>query len=369
MNIVIINCFDAWEHRVDLLYKVFIEKGHKVQCFSSDFRHFNKGYRTDKKQDFHFFHAKAYKKNISIGRVLSHINLSKKIFGYVGMHADSIDLLWVLAPPNVFIKEAAKVKRNHKNIKLIIDLMDLWPESMPVNKTKPLLFGWKNLRDKYINLADVIVTECNLYRNVLRNILKEKRVEVLYLAREYKGYEPHLNLPEDKISLCYLGSINNIIDIEGIIKVIKNCQKKKPTVLHIIGDGEKKNELISRVKEIDAEIVDHGTVYGLAEKQKIFDSCHYGLNMMKETVYVGLTMKSIDYFEFGLPIINNIHGDTWDIIEKYSCGINVQNDFQFSEKKIERQNSRVFFENNLTETVFKKEVMNILADGGMEYDS
>ena len=36
---------------------------------------------------------------------------------------------------------------------------------------------------------------------------------------------------------------------------------------------------------------------------------------MKQEVFVGLTMKSIDYFEAGLPIINNIHGDTWNIVK------------------------------------------------------
>ena len=33
-------------------------------------------------------------------------------------------------------------------------------------------------------------------------------------------------------------------------------------------------------------------------------------------------MKSIDYFSAGLPIINNIGGDTSEIVKKYNCGIN-----------------------------------------------
>ena len=41
---------------------------------------------------------------------------------------------------------------------------------------------------------------------------------------------------------------------------------------------------------------------------------------------MGLTMKSIDYLSFGLPLINTIGGDTWDIIEKYGIGVNVDPD-------------------------------------------
>ena len=43
---------------------------------------------------------------------------------------------------------------------------------------------------------------------------------------------------------------------------------------------------------------------------------------MKDSVKVGLTIKSIDYFSYGIPIINNIKGDTWKIVEDKNVGIN-----------------------------------------------
>ena len=43
---------------------------------------------------------------------------------------------------------------------------------------------------------------------------------------------------------------------------------------------------------------------------------------MKESVRVGLTMKSVDYFCYGLPLINNIQGDTWKLIRQYGIGVN-----------------------------------------------
>ena len=44
---------------------------------------------------------------------------------------------------------------------------------------------------------------------------------------------------------------------------------------------------------------------------------------MKDTVCVGLTMKSIDYFQAGLPILNSIPADTAQIVDEYKIGINV----------------------------------------------
>ena len=52
--------------------------------------------------------------------------------------------------------------------------------------------------------------------------------------------------------------------------------------------------------------------------------CHFGLNIMKSSVCVGLTMKSVDYFRFGLPIINNIPGDTRQLVEEKGIGVQLE---------------------------------------------
>ena len=45
---------------------------------------------------------------------------------------------------------------------------------------------------------------------------------------------------------------------------------------------------------------------------------------MKDIVCVGLTMKSIDYFQAGLPILNSIYTDTVQITDEYKIGINIR---------------------------------------------
>ena len=365
MNIVIVNCFDTYEHRVDLLHEVFMEEGHKVKVLTSDFRHFEKVKRTVPKADFLFFKAEPYKKNLSFRRLYSHRKLSKLLFGYLEKQQEIIDLLWVLVPPNSFVKDAAEYKKRHQSTKLIFDLIDLWPETMPIGAVKGIFpfSEWRNLRDRNIKWADIIVTECKLYQQKLKNVLQGMRTETLYLARPLVPYEPHLSLPKDRINLCYLGSINNIIDIDVITRLIRVIKKQLPVELHIVGDGERKDELVLAAEKAGATVVFHGKVYNRAEKQKIFDSCHYGLNIMKESVCVGLTMKSMDYMEFGLPLINNIHGDTWGIIDEHHIGINVDTSIAnlstFNTIEL-RNNARCYFEKNLTTKQFKDTVLKLL---------
>lgn len=356
MNVVIVNCFDTYEHRVDLLYKVLTEQGNKVKVLTSNYRHIEKIKRTEKKKNFILFDALPYKKNMSPERLYSHYKLSKDIFSYVEKRINKIDLLWVLVPPNSFVKDAAKIKRNNPKLKLIFDLIDLWPETMPISKFKTVwpFSMWKNLRDDYLREADCIVTECNLFRKKLKKVLEGKKTEVLYLAREKSDVKRVDNRPDDQINLCYLGSINNIIDIPEIARICKQLMEKKPVCLHIIGDGEKRNQLISAVEETGAKVEYHGKIYDAQEKQDIFNQCHFGLNIMKDSVCVGLTMKSMDYFEAGLPIINNIHGDTWWFVEEYKLGINI--DDLDIDKDIYSEAIVLFFDKTLSIDTFEKRI-------------
>lgn len=221
MNVVIVNCFDTYEYRVDLLHNFFENRGDKVIVYTSTFRHFEKVERTDNKENFVYIKANPYYKNMSTQRLWSHHKLSKDIFK--DLSKENLDLLWVLIPPNSFTKDAANYKKKHPNTKLVFDVIDMWPETMPVQKIKnlPPIKAWGYLRNKWINVADHVVTECELYQTKLVNYVDKSKMTTVYLAREIKEFKGNPNPPEDKTALCYLGSINNIIDISTIGVIVK----------------------------------------------------------------------------------------------------------------------------------------------------
>ena len=317
------NCFDTYEDRIDLLHDFFINKGYDVTIIQSDFRHFKKVKRIGSKLDFIFVESKAYYKNMSVVRMVSHYRYAKKAFQLVENLKP--ELLYVMIPPNSLAKFAAKYKRKHNNAKLIFDLIDLWPETMPIGKIKalPPFDFWKLMRNNSLKLADVVITECDLYQQVLKDVLNGIKTETVYLAKREVKIVRNPILSKNEIHLCYLGSINNIIDIPKIKRLVNSIHRIRHVTLHIIGDGESKNILINEIKNTGAIVEYHGKIYNPQKKQDIFDKCQFGLNIMKDNVCVGLTMKSIDYFQHGLPILNNIQADTAQIVSKYNIGINV----------------------------------------------
>lgn len=364
MKAVIVNCFDTYEDRVDLVHDFFKKLGYDVTVIQSDFRHFKKVHREESKKEFIFVKSKPYYKNLSLSRLSSHYKYASDAFKLVEKLKP--DLLYTFVPPNSLAKFAASYKQKNMQVRLILDLIDLWPETMPIGKAKkfPPFTFWGAMRDKSLKHADFVITECDLYKSVLGDALKNIKTETLYLAKRDINVISNPKLNEYEIHLAYLGSINNIIDIPRIKKIIESIKIVKPVTLHIIGDGENKQELIDAARAGGASVNYYGKIYDPQEKQDIFDKCHFGLNIMKDSVCVGLTMKSIDYFQHNLPIINNIKGDTNNLVFKYNVGFNINNlDINMilkNEYDIQRENTLNLFNKYFSVNTFEKKLNNIL---------
>ena len=303
----------------------YVKKGYDVIYVTSDFDHMTKKrYYFNEYKNSKQLHVISYKKNLSISRILSHLMFSYKTF-YM-LLACKPELVYVEVPNNSLVKSSAKYKKIN-NAEIIVDVFDMWPESMPV-KTKNMIVNWgfdiwRNFRNKNLKFADQIWIECDYYRELLSAQKINLPMETKYLTLENAETSIETKVSEDEIDLCYLGSINNIIDISLIEKIVSELAKNKRTRIHIIGDGERKDEFLEILKQNSIEIIDHGKVYEIDKLQEIFNQCWFGVNVLREGLAIGITMKSISYFRGGLPIINTVQGDTSRFVEECNIGINV----------------------------------------------
>ena len=303
----------------------YVKKGYDVIYVTSDFDHMTKKrYCFNEYKNSKQLHVISYKKNLSISRILSHLMFSYKTF-YM-LLACKPELVYVEVPNNSLVKSSAKYKKIN-NAEIIVDVFDMWPESMPV-KTKNMIVNWgfdiwRNFRNKNLKFADQIWIECDYYRELLSAQKINLPMETKYLKLKNAETRIEMKVSEEEIDLCYLGSINNIIDISLIEKIVSEFAKNKRTRIHIIGDGERKDEFLDILKKNSIEIIDHGKVYEIDKLQEIFDQCWFGINVLREDLAIGITMKSISYFRGGLPIINTVQGDTSRFVEECNIGINV----------------------------------------------
>ena len=322
----LISCSDHYDHRLHVADSCLRSRGYDTTYITSDFDHTGKAVFTCKVDGCVQLPARPYKKNLSVDRILNHREFARDVFRYIEGLPQRPEVLVVQLPPNFLAHYAAEYKKRHPNVKLIFEIFDLWPETFPGGKVKRLLAPafavWAAIRDRNLGAADYVVTECEMFRQKLG--LSERSKAIWLCAEPLTIEKPQPQLRTDALELCYLGAINNVISIPDICGLLRELTPHKKVMLHIIGKGERQQEFIDEATAAGAEVIFHGAIYDEAEKLAIMNQCHFGLNIMKSSVCVGLTMKSVDYFRFGLPIINNIPGDTKQLVEEKGIGVQLE---------------------------------------------
>lgn len=370
---VLVSCFNYYNDRIKHIERYLIDNNYEVIYIYSDFNHIKKSKQENISSNKN--HVKIsvpnYNKNISLDRIYSHYIFSKKV--YEKLLEIGPSLVYCMIPPNFLGYFVSKFKRKEKKIKLIFDIYDLWPETFPISKFKKiiniLLKPWGLLRDLNLNVADLVITECNYYQELLKlDNVKHKNIETLYLMKSeettYKKQDNNMQTNKN-LKIAYLGSINNIVDIDMILLILKELNKKRLIELHLIGSGESKTRFLKLLEMESIKFVDYGIIYDFSQKENILSKCDFGLNIMKESVAVGLTMKSIEYFQFGLPLINNIKGDTSNFVRNDKVGFNINNKnineliiniLEVNHTEIETYsiNARTLYEKTFSEKAFYK---------------
>lgn len=375
MKAVIVTPFDNYSYNVRIKYleEYLSNIGYDCTVITSDFDHRKKRHYDTKRKNLELLHVPEYKKNLSFARIYSHFCFAKAV--YDRLQVLEPDLIYGSTPPNFLFKYLSKYKYKNRNTKLIFEVGDLWPEALPVSKkvkliAAPFLYLWSMVRNKHIKSADEIVYECGLFRNKLQKYHEGVRSSIIYLCK--KDFFSETNSfhkdNSDVTQFAYIGSLNNIIDVDLIIEVLIEVKKYKEILFKIIGDGEKKKELIDLCDLYNIPYIDYGAVYDDSEKYRILKDCQFGFNVMKKSVVVGATMKSLEYFHWGLILINNISADTSRIVLENDCGINFINAKEvaawirsLTKEKIEQyqKNSRAVYEHLFSEDVMRKKYMAI----------
>ncbi len=335
MKILMVNASSNIEKRVDLLYDFLTARGHEVTVFASDYLHASKTKRSSTERGYTLIETRPYRRNISLQRLYSHWRFSRDVFREI--REMSADLLYLVVPQNSNAAIAKKYRRLHPQTKIIIDIVDMWPESLPIGGTDHFPFSlWAAVRDRHLRDADLLLLECDYYRERLGRRLDGIANMTLPWLRRDDGtewcsrYREEENVggtaaaapAREQLRLCYLGAVNNIIDMDAIEALLRSLRKAGcAATLELIAVGERKAELVQRAQAAGAAVTDYGPIYDAARLQEIMDDCDYGINLMKSTVCVGLSMKLVDYLAAGLPVINNLPGDSRELTEKEHCGL------------------------------------------------
>ena len=261
------NDFDtAGNNRFNYLANL-LSDDYDVEFVTTDFSHRKKAYRTPiENQNFmiKMIHEPSYKKNISLKRLYAHKVLGRNLTAYFNTLTDKPDLIYC-AIPSLDVARAAAKYAEKNNIRLIIDIQDLWPEAFQMVLNVPFIFwGMKRTANLIYNSTNDIVAVSKTYLQRAKSTnSKINENNVVYIGTDLDSFRENVSLysqekpNKTEFWIGYCGSLSKSYDIKCVIDAIAVLQSEgyDNLIFKIMGNGALRDEFQSYAeqKNIKAE--------------------------------------------------------------------------------------------------------------------
>ena len=321
-----------------------------------------------------YLNTLSYKDNKTITRFFSHILFSLSAFVFFIKNRKDYNIVYVSVPFNLL---AFLIFRfSNCNNKKIIDIIDIWPDVLPIPKNLkifgyPLMWFWKLLFKKACANADIMITVSEHFYQEGMKYFKKRGDNARCF---YIGAPP---LPEfqckkeDILTIIYVGNIGYIYDFETLIDVLSDNIFINKFQLFIIGDGDRKEWLVEELTKRKIKFKYFGVIYDSHMLGGILKSCHMGFNGYKRAVSATFSYKASTYLSAGLPLLNSMQGDLYKLIKQNQLGYNYKSENysnlkaiikKIDEKQLNKfsRNCKNFFKTELESSVLKRRLLEFL---------
>ena len=316
-----------------------LSRSHKVELITSGFDHITKKQRVAKNHDLQteitLLEEPSYSKNVCLKRFLSHKSFGKQVKKYLAARKKP-DIIYCAVPSLDCAYYAAKYAKKN-NVKFIIDVQDLWPESFKMVFSLPvvsdLIFYPMKRKAAYVYAcADKIVgvseTYCSLAKSFNR---KNAECIPVFLGTKLSYFDKYaaenkVRRTDDKFVVGYCGTLGHSYDIKCVIDAVSRLKDegKHDVCLWVMGDGPLKNGFQQYAKEKSVEAVFYGRV-SYDKMCGMLSACDICVNPIVGSSVASVINKHADYAAAGIPVINTqASAEYIGLIDKYGCGINCQ---------------------------------------------
>jgi glycosyltransferase involved in cell wall biosynthesis len=282
-------------------------------------------------------HEKGYRKNISIGRLISHRGFGSSLKAYL-KERDKPDVIYC-AVPSLDAAYAAALFAQSRRIPMILDIQDLWPEAFlmkfDIKPFSSLLFApMKKKADFIYAAADAIVAVSQTYVDrALAAGGKCRAGYSVFLGTDLEEFdrlaaENAVSKPDGEFRLGYIGTLGHSYDIPCVLDAVKQLHAEgrvKNLKLIVMGDGPLRTsfERYAGQLSVPAEFtgrLDYGKMAGLLA------SCDAAVNPIVRGSAASIINKVGDYAAAGLPVLNTQESEEYrGLVDSYRCGFNCNN--------------------------------------------
>lgn len=351
-----LEMFGERPHRIGILSKMLVKKGHQVTWFTTTFDHQHKKYFFNKTTkikspfgvDMVFLHSPTpYYKNISFARLKNHKEIGKEFYK-IANELNRPDVILTAFPTIDLAYNSVKFAK-YNNIPIIVDVRDLWPDIFL--DVFPEKFKWigKLLLKDYFDKTKYIFKNATAITSMTEHFLKfglkygnrqKTNLDIAFpfgypkynlkIENEKKSLEKFnkLGINFDKFTICYFGTIGKQFDFNPLIEVAK---QQKDVQFIVCGNGDEFESLKNKTKNLDNFVlpgwVNQDEIWTIMKYSKVSIAPY----VYKENFLKNLTNKPIEYLAGEKPILSSIDGVLGKIINENKCGVVYKNSQELNE--------------------------------------
>lgn len=278
--------------------------------------------------------------------------LRKENYGYI-----------LVSTPPIFIVFSALVAKKILRTKLILEVRDLWPDSLVGVKafnSKWIIKVFRFLERKMYRKADYIIINSQGFENHIKRNLKHS-TSLIYLPNGPRQNEIIFKKSyHGQFRVVYTGNLGLAQDVDRL-KRIARLLSEKNIRMDIIGYGMRTDEFIAYLKEQDIQTVHVHKPTTRKKSLKLIENSNLALAFLNDddvfsTVLPG---KIIDYMACRTPIVAGVKGVAAELIHVNKVGFiyDRKDVHQMVEKIVELRDNPQMLEQlgeNCTKTIMQQ---------------
>ena len=352
MNVWLVNPFDPLPGeqfragRYAFFAKLLGEAGHTVTWWTSAFCHATKSYRDSRTWEGRLpdgvnvavLWAPPYYQNTSVRRLINHFIWARAFFKEACRTSLPPHVIIAGSPPLYSTNRSLRVA-HLLNAKVVVDVIDLWPEAFTVVFPFPvrwlgvaLLQPLRALEDANFRQADglIAISQTLLSRALSAAPEQEIRcvipsgvdLEVFEQAtRSLLGWQK----PSDEFWVIYIGTVGRTYDIETILQAARLLKGDELRIKFLIaGSGPLLQVIQEKACHWGLSNVVFTGFLPLDRLAQLLIQADTGLNAIAPGTVSAFPRKIFDYMAAGLPVISSVKGELEAFIQQHGIGVSYE---------------------------------------------
>jgi glycosyltransferase involved in cell wall biosynthesis len=332
--------------RTGLLAEELVRRQHTVTWWTSTVDHFTKTYHLVGSQriqcgeqlSIQFLQGPLYTRNISLARWRNHIAISDE-FAALAKSRQVPDII-VCSFPTIELSARAVAYGALKNVPVILDIRDLWPDELVLRI--PASLRWlapivlrslyRQTREALRGAAAIVAISRRYMEWGLAIADREMRTADSIITHGYPDpkrahgdsgsattHQWSRKVDPTKKIFWFVGTFVGSIDLTTVIEAARTLQERADIQFVFTGSGERDSEWRALASDL-GNVVFTGWADGDGIA-KLAAVAYAGLASYKAGALMSLTNKLFEYLGYGLPLLISLPGEATDLVKSASAGL------------------------------------------------